>query len=104
MKRLFVILIILLLLIGGGYYLVTNGYIDISQFTSSNAQGNTKTAIVDHEDAINLHPEGNKNSEIIAKIPPETEVTVLEIKGQWARVDFDGTEGWCYNPYLKHQN
>lgn len=49
---------------------------------------------------LRLRSEPNTNSKVIAKMPQGSIITVLDTVNDWARVKYNGIEGWAYTKYM----
>lgn len=50
---------------------------------------------------VNLRSAADKESEILATIPENTELTVIEEENDWVKVEYDGKTGYVYNEFVR---
>ena len=108
-KGCLIVLVIVAILIGGAFFFLTAGHGKVeeapkestSQQTSEDGQ---KTAVIKHTGNVNLRKKGSSKSDIITSMPPGSTVTVFEETKNWAKVEFEGQQGWCFKKYLDFQD
>jgi mannosyl-glycoprotein endo-beta-N-acetylglucosaminidase len=60
------------------------------------------TAIVSVEDGstLNLRKKASTSSDILARIPKNEKIDVIEISGDWSKVIYNNINGYVMNKYL----
>ena len=53
------------------------------------------------EDGLRIRAKKTTDSEAVGSIPFEAVVTVLEVDGEWAHLQYDGNEGYSKVEFLK---
>lgn len=51
---------------------------------------------------VNLRDRASTGGKILAKVPFESTVTVTEDKGDWCKVEYQGTAGWMMANYIEY--
>ena len=59
-----------------------------------------------YEDGVSLYTEASPTSKVVKTVPydgsyKETGILTGEVSGLWAQVDYKGTKGWVYTPFLR---
>lgn len=50
---------------------------------------------------LNVRSENNTSSKVIGSLNENTKVTVLEKKGDWYKIDYNGQNAWVFGEYVK---
>ena len=50
--------------------------------------------------SVNVRSENNSNSSIISKLNQNEKVEVLEVNGDWAKIEFNGQNGYINQKFL----
>lgn len=53
-------------------------------------------------DTVNLRASDTKSADIIAKVPVGSSITVVQDKGQWCEVIWNGRNGWMMSNYIEY--
>ena len=53
------------------------------------------------KDPLNMRKSADKSDSIVTRIPKGTKINVSEIKDGWAKVSWNGSEGYCSMEYLE---
>ena len=85
----------------GGLTLVDRSdYSPICEDTPEAVCAGTATVIASSGSTVNLRPGASKSGKVLMRVPVGSEVTVLEVKGSWAKVEVPMT-GYIMTDFLK---
>lgn len=103
-KGCLITLIILGVLIGGVCFLLTANHPVAKETSSQGTSSGSKTAVIKHTGNVNLRKKASSKSDIITSMAPGSEVTVFDETEKWAKIEFEGQEGWCFKKYLEFKD
>ncbi len=77
----------------------SEGYCNMTYLKSADTE--SQYIVKTEKDPLNMRKSADKSDSIVTRIPKGTKINVSEIKDGWAKVSWNGSEGYCSMEYLE---